>query len=211
MAQNGVVGEYLVGRQIGSAHPKFNPFSLKSKLLRHLLSLINVIEIESVRDSIFVEIITAKNLLPDIVEPTSEWIARVQQQLHCRTRDLLSDSEAVLLFRRLSLLKNLPRVSNLVWNTMMPDAMQTIFEAALDPGKLGGVNEVMEEDIENAGNQYSKAVRLLVFLLVEAPMLILNPPSSLTNSDRYRLSRRLKPSCNHKEEAQVLRCHHQPR
>ncbi|RID67217.1 hypothetical protein BRARA_D02308, partial [Brassica rapa] len=73
------------------------------------------------------------------------------------------------------------------------DAMETIFEAALDLGKLGGVNEVME-DIENAGNQYSKAVRLLVFLLVEAPMLILNPPSSLTNSDRYRLSRRLKPS-----------------
>ncbi|CAF1868350.1 unnamed protein product [Brassica napus] len=71
--------------------------------------------------------------------------------------------------RRLSLLKNLPRVSNLV-------------------------NEVMEEDIENAGNQFSKALRLLVFLLVEAPMLILNPPSSLTNSDRYRLSRRLKPS-----------------
>ncbi|KAF3578377.1 hypothetical protein DY000_02035534 [Brassica cretica] len=136
MAQNGVVGEYLLG-----------------KLLRHLLSLINVIEIESVRDSIFVEIITAKNLLPDIVEPTSEWIARVQQQLHCRTRDLLSDSEAVL-FRRLSLLKNLPRVSNLV-------------------------NEVMEEDIENAGNQYSKAVRLLVFLLVEAPMLILNPQKKL--------------------------------
>ncbi|CAN6835233.1 unnamed protein product [Brassica oleracea var. botrytis] len=29
MAQNAVVGEYLVGRQIGSAHPKFNPFSLK--------------------------------------------------------------------------------------------------------------------------------------------------------------------------------------
>ncbi|KAH0887016.1 hypothetical protein HID58_063112, partial [Brassica napus] len=82
--------------------------------------------------------------------------------------DLLSDSEAFL-FRRLSLLKNLPRVSNLV-------------------------NEVMEEDIENAGNQFSKALRLLVFLLVEAPMLILNPPSSLTNSDRYRLSRRLKPS-----------------
>ncbi|CAE6218056.1 unnamed protein product [Arabidopsis arenosa] len=72
-----------------------------------------------------------------------------------------------------------------VGNTMMPDAMETIFEAALDLGKLGGVKEVMG-DIENAGNQYSKAVRLLVFLLVEAPMLILNPPLSLTNSDRYR-------------------------
>ncbi|EFH39743.1 hypothetical protein ARALYDRAFT_356474 [Arabidopsis lyrata subsp. lyrata] len=72
-----------------------------------------------------------------------------------------------------------------VGNTMMPDAMETLFEAALDLGKLGGVKEVMG-DIENAGNQYSKAVRLLVFLLVEAPMLILNPPLSLTNSDRYR-------------------------
>ncbi|CAH2058872.1 unnamed protein product [Thlaspi arvense] len=83
-------------------------------------------------------------------------------------------------------------------NTKMPDAMETIFEAALDLGKLGGVKEVMGE-IEKAGNQYSKAVRLLVFLLVEAPMLILNPPLSLTNSVRYRLrtyidilSRRLK-------------------
>ncbi|KAH0872274.1 hypothetical protein HID58_069636 [Brassica napus] len=44
------------------------------------------------------------------------------------------------------------------------------------------VKEVMGE-IEKAGNQYSKAVRLMVFLLVEAPMLILNPPLSLTNSD----------------------------
>uniref|UniRef100_A0A1J3GV99 Serine/threonine-protein kinase ATG1 n=1 Tax=Noccaea caerulescens TaxID=107243 RepID=A0A1J3GV99_NOCCA len=83
-------------------------------------------------------------------------------------------------------------------NTQLPDAMETIFQAALDLGKLGGVLEVMGE-IENAGNQYSKAVRLLVFLLVEAPMLILNPPLSLTNSVRYRLrtyidilSRRLK-------------------
>ncbi|KAG5550299.1 hypothetical protein RHGRI_015305 [Rhododendron griersonianum] len=42
-------------------------------------------------------------------------------------------------------------------------------------------------DTENAAVHYSKAVRLLVFLLVEAPSLILNPPFSLTNSDRYRL------------------------
>ena len=42
-------------------------------------------------------------------------------------------------------------------------------------------------DMEKAAELYSKAVRLLVFLLVEAPSLILNPPFSLTNSDRYRL------------------------
>ncbi|KAG7536328.1 Protein kinase-like domain superfamily [Arabidopsis suecica] len=51
-------------------------------------------------------------------------------------------------------------INLVVGNTMMPDAMETIFEAALDLGKLGGVKEVMG-DIENAGNQYSKAVRLL--------------------------------------------------
>lgn len=63
-------------------------------------------------------------------------------------------------------------------------------------------------DTENAGNQYSKAVRLLVFLLVEAPMLILNPPLSLTNSVRYRLrtyidflSRRLKHLQSHRRSS----------
>ncbi|XP_019102510.1 PREDICTED: serine/threonine-protein kinase ATG1c isoform X2 [Camelina sativa] len=92
-------------------------------------------------------------------------------------------------------------------NIKMPDAMETIFEAALDLGKLGGVKEYMG-DTENAGNQYSKAVRLLVFLLVEAPMLILNPPLSLTNSVRYRLrtyidflSRRLKHLQSHRKSS----------
>lgn len=40
---------------------------------------------------------------------------------------------------------------------------------------------------DKASLLYSKALWLLVFLLVEAPSLILNPPFSLTNSDRYRL------------------------
>ncbi|KAK2379061.1 Protein kinase superfamily protein [Trifolium repens] len=71
-------------------------------------------------------------------------------------------------------------------NTEMPDAMETIFQAALAFGKHGGVEELMG-DTESAAALYSKAVRLLVFLLVEGPSLILNPPFSLTNSDRYRL------------------------
>lgn len=70
--------------------------------------------------------------------------------------------------------------------TEMPDAMETIFQAALAMGRHGGVDELMG-DMESAALLYSKAVRLLVFLLVEAPSLILNPPFSLTNSDRYRL------------------------
>ncbi|KAL6277996.1 hypothetical protein ACE6H2_021597 [Prunus campanulata] len=68
----------------------------------------------------------------------------------------------------------------------MPDAMETIFQSALVFGRHGGVDELMG-DMESAVVFYSKAVRLLVFLLVEAPSLILNPPFSLTSSDRYRL------------------------
>lgn len=48
------------------------------------------------------------------------------------------------------------------------------------------VDELMG-DMDSAAVFYSKAVRLLEFLRVEAPSLILNPPFSLTSSDRYRL------------------------
>ncbi|XP_022983329.1 serine/threonine-protein kinase ATG1c-like [Cucurbita maxima] len=71
-------------------------------------------------------------------------------------------------------------------NTEMPDAIETVFQSALAFGRHGGVEELMGE-METAAALYSKAAQLLVFLLVEAPSLILNPPFSLTNSDRYRL------------------------
>lgn len=71
-------------------------------------------------------------------------------------------------------------------NTEMPDAMELIFQCALALGRCGAVDEYMS-NAENAVVYYSKAVQLFVFLLVEAPSLILNPPFSLTNSDRYRL------------------------
>ncbi|XP_010262643.1 PREDICTED: serine/threonine-protein kinase ATG1c [Nelumbo nucifera] len=70
--------------------------------------------------------------------------------------------------------------------TEMPDAMETIFQSALAFGRLGAVEELMGE-MDSAASFYSKAVRLLVFLLVEAPSLIVNPPFSLTNSDLFRL------------------------
>ncbi|MCD9561413.1 hypothetical protein HAX54_020519 [Datura stramonium] len=71
-------------------------------------------------------------------------------------------------------------------NAEVPDAMEMIFQSALDLGRKGAVEEYMGRT-ENAVVFYSKAVRLLSFLQVEAPLLILNPPFSLTNSDRYRL------------------------
>ncbi|KAK4345677.1 hypothetical protein RND71_035853 [Anisodus tanguticus] len=71
-------------------------------------------------------------------------------------------------------------------NTEVPDAMEMIFQSALDLGRKGAVDEYMGRT-ENAVVFYAKAVRLLAFLQVEAPSLILNPPFSLTNSDRCRL------------------------
>ncbi|XP_021738034.1 serine/threonine-protein kinase ATG1c-like isoform X2 [Chenopodium quinoa] len=68
----------------------------------------------------------------------------------------------------------------------LPDAMETIYQSALALGRHGAVDELMG-DVESAVSSYNKAVRLLIFLLVEAPSLILNPPFSLTNSDRCRL------------------------
>ncbi|CAN6829620.1 unnamed protein product [Brassica oleracea] len=72
-------------------------------------------------------------------------------------------------------------------NTKMPDAMEIIFQAALTLGIRGGVDEVVMGEAENAVTLYTKAVRLLVFLVVEAQTLILNPPLTLTNSVRYRI------------------------
>ncbi|XP_042000684.1 serine/threonine-protein kinase ATG1c-like isoform X1 [Salvia splendens] len=71
-------------------------------------------------------------------------------------------------------------------NMEMPDAMELIYQSALALGRRGAVDEYMG-DIGNAVVFYSKAARLLQFILVEAPCLILNPPFSLTSSDRYRI------------------------
>ncbi|KAI3474134.1 hypothetical protein Pfo_028922 [Paulownia fortunei] len=71
-------------------------------------------------------------------------------------------------------------------NMEMPDAMELLYQSALALGRDGAVDECMG-DIQSAVICYAKAVQLLLFLLVEAPCLILNPPFSLTNSDRYRI------------------------
>ncbi|KAJ6871791.1 hypothetical protein NC652_037218 [Populus alba x Populus x berolinensis] len=52
----------------------------------------------------------------------------------------------------------------LAGSIVMPDAMETIFQSALYLGRIGGVDELMG-DLEKAALLYSKAVRLLVFLL----------------------------------------------
>ncbi|KAL0347353.1 UNVERIFIED_CONTAM: Serine/threonine-protein kinase ATG1c [Sesamum calycinum] len=62
--------------------------------------------------------------------------------------------------------------------------------ASLIAGGFGMNRMLVDEymgDVETAVVFYSKAVRLLLFLLKEAPCLIVNPPFFLTNSDRYRI------------------------
>ncbi|XP_012850383.1 PREDICTED: serine/threonine-protein kinase apg-1-like isoform X1 [Erythranthe guttata] len=89
-------------------------------------------------------------------------------------------------------------------NMEMPDAMELVFQSALAFGKSGAVVEYMG-NVENAVVLYAKAVDLLVFLLVEAPCLILNPPFSLTNSDRYRIRNYIDALNNRKKISQSQR------
>ncbi|EMS58076.1 Serine/threonine-protein kinase ATG1 [Triticum urartu] len=70
--------------------------------------------------------------------------------------------------------------------TAMPDAVELIFQYALEYGRHGGVVEMMGKAAV-AMSRYTKAICLLRFLLMEAPSLALNPPLSLTRSDRHRL------------------------
>ncbi|KAF9679978.1 hypothetical protein SADUNF_Sadunf06G0072200 [Salix dunnii] len=117
----------------------------------------------------------------------------------------------------------------------MPDAMETIFQSALSLGRHGGFRQarafhnhakclvsgeidcavngeksykMVDEligNMENAALLYSRAGRLLVFLLVEAPSLVLNPPFSLTNSDRYRLRSYIDVLNNRQEHSRSQR------
>lgn len=58
---------------------------------------------------------------------------------------------------------------------------------------------------ESAVIFYSKAVCLLVFILVEAPCLILNPPFSLTNTERYRIQNYIDALINRENSLRSLR------
>ncbi|MCL7029827.1 hypothetical protein MKW94_014223 [Papaver nudicaule] len=96
----------------------------------------------------------------------------------------------------------------------MPDAMETIYQSALALGRSGAVDELMGQT-ETAYSLYSKAVHLLIFLLVEAPSLILNPPFSLTNSDRIRLRTYInilnnRQSQSRSQRMNLLRCEEEP-
>ncbi|XP_052172956.1 serine/threonine-protein kinase ATG1c-like [Diospyros lotus] len=98
-------------------------------------------------------------------------------------------------------------------NVEMPDAIEMVYKSALDFGKRGGLDEYMG-GTESAAVFYSKAVRLLDFLLVEASSLILNPPFSLTNSDRYRLRNYIDMLNNRQSQSRsqrmaILKCEDQ--
>ncbi|KAK3150309.1 hypothetical protein QOZ80_3AG0231550 [Eleusine coracana subsp. coracana] len=73
-------------------------------------------------------------------------------------------------------------------NTEMPDAMDLIFQTALEYGKSGAANEVLGHQSRSIA-LYSKAIILLTFILQEAPILPLNPPFSLSPSNQQRIHR----------------------
>ncbi|GJN08336.1 hypothetical protein PR202_ga26245 [Eleusine coracana subsp. coracana] len=71
--------------------------------------------------------------------------------------------------------------------TEMPDAIEIVFQSALQLGRRGGVDEDDGGNAAVAISLYMRAVSMLRFLLIEAPFLALNPPLTLTRSDRHRL------------------------
>ncbi|CAL4930313.1 unnamed protein product [Urochloa decumbens] len=77
-------------------------------------------------------------------------------------------------------------VGQIADGTEMPDAIEIIFQSALHIGRRGGVDEMFGKAAD-AMMGYKRAVSMLRFLLIEAPSLALNPPLTLTRSDRHRL------------------------
>ncbi|RLN40429.1 serine/threonine-protein kinase ATG1c-like isoform X1 [Panicum miliaceum] len=77
-------------------------------------------------------------------------------------------------------------VGQIADGTEMPDAIEIIFQSALHIGRRGGVDEMFGKAAD-AKTGYTRAVSMLRFLLIEAPSLALNPPLTLTRSDRHRL------------------------
>ncbi|KAF8718781.1 hypothetical protein HU200_025084 [Digitaria exilis] len=77
-------------------------------------------------------------------------------------------------------------VGQIADGTEMPDAIEIIFQSALHIGKRGGVDEMFGR-AAHAMTGYTRAVSMLQFLLIEAPSLAVNPPLTLTRSDRQRL------------------------
>ncbi|TVU48573.1 hypothetical protein EJB05_08214 [Eragrostis curvula] len=87
-------------------------------------------------------------------------------------------------------------------NTEMPDAMDLIFQTALEYGKSGAANEVLGHQSKSIA-LYSKAIVLLTFILQEAPVLPLNPPFSLSPSNQQRIHRYIANLKSHLCSAQV--------
>lgn len=71
-------------------------------------------------------------------------------------------------------------------NAEMPDAIEIVFQKALTLGRKGAMEELFGA-MDNAAALYLKSTTLLSFILVEASSLELNPPFSLSSSDRQRL------------------------
>ncbi|GJN30123.1 hypothetical protein PR202_gb18403 [Eleusine coracana subsp. coracana] len=87
-------------------------------------------------------------------------------------------------------------------NTEMPDAMDLIFQTALEYGKSGAANEVLGHQSRSI-SLYSKAIILLTFILQEAPILPLNPLFSLSPSNQQRIHRYIANLKSHLCSAQV--------
>ncbi|CAN6320542.1 unnamed protein product [Urochloa humidicola] len=95
-------------------------------------------------------------------------------------------------------------VGQIADGTEMPDAIEIIFQSALHIGRRGGVDEIFGK-LAGAMMGYKRSVSMLRFLLIEAPSLALNPPLTLTRSDRHRLRTYIEALNTRLDQMQSLR------
>ncbi|WCJ22524.1 Serine/threonine-protein kinase ATG1a [Euphorbia peplus] len=95
-----------------------------------------------------------------------------------------AEQEFVVAYDRVEKLSS--HIRNMDAAAEMPDAMEMIFQKALNFGTSGAVDEYMENK-ENAAILYSKALLLLCFVIEEAPSLPLNPPFILTPANKKQI------------------------
>ncbi|GAB2291154.1 hypothetical protein Dimus_025413 [Dionaea muscipula] len=93
-------------------------------------------------------------------------------------------------------------LENVDGTTEIPDAIDIIFRTALDAGKIGAVDELMECR-DSADTSYSKAMLLFTFVVEEAPSLALNPPFLLSTADKERIQKYMKYLQSHLMRSQM--------
>ncbi|KAL9252915.1 Serine/threonine-protein kinase ATG1a-like protein, partial [Drosera capensis] len=95
-------------------------------------------------------------------------------------------------------------LQNMDGTSELPNAIEIIFQAALDSGKGGAVEELMGRR-DTAEISFTKAMSLFSFIVNEASSLPLNPPFLVSIPDKERLLKYIKYIESHRMRSQMSR------